>query len=394
MPGTATANSAPTTVLQGIEVPTTSIDPAQFFARTRRLSYLVKTSAFAGLGSTDNIPIQQAGIISGLRVRFVGSLVTTPGTGTAATSARWPYDLVRGFRFSANGQSNLINASGWKLKAREFMARGDLNDRGVVQRIGAGNVQQGTLSLASETWGVGQNQSGLTGATTPIELEWYLPIAFDDVSLVGAIFAQTSATDLQLSIDWANASDIFVVTGNATMVLSGSYVVESKTYTIPQAPNGSVIVPDLSTFHSITQSRFTGPGNGDNEVRLAGQGVGKQLMRLWWQLWNGAAPGAPVPVNATNFGNLAWRFGGNDTPEVMRDGSSMNHEMERTFGVDMGTLAGFAGFDFASENAFRDSVDEATATELRFLMNIANGVSLTNPSIEYVQETLSNGASV
>lgn len=390
----ATATSAPTQVLQGIEVPASSIDPAQFFARTRRLTYLVKTSAFAGLGSTDNIPIQQAGIISGLHVRFVGTLTSTPGTGTVATSARWPYDIVRNFRFSANGQSNLIQCSGWKIKAREIMARGSLTDRGVSQKIGANTVQQGTLSLNTESWGVGQAATAIAAGTYNVEIEWYIPVAFDDVSLIGAIFAQTSATDLQLSIDWANASDLFVLTGNGAATLAGNYVVESKTYTIPQAPNGQVIVPDLSTFHALTQSRAQGLGNGNNEVRLAGQGVGKQLMRLYWQVWNGAAPGAPLPVNAANFGNIAWKFGGNDTPETYYDGTSLAHAVERIFDADLCTYAGFGVFDFCSENAFRDSVDEATATELRFDFNIANSVALTTPAVEYVQETLANGAAV
>lgn len=386
---------APTQVMQGIEVPTSSVNPAQFFQLTRRLTILEKNlGAFAGLGSTDTIPILQTGVLSGLTIQLQGQVVTS-GTGTTATTGRWPYDLIRAARFTANGQSNLINVSGQKLKVREVMQRGDLTDRGVVRGIGGASpgtqVNQGTLSLNTDTWGLGSNVSAVANATFPFSLEWYVPVAFDDVTLTGAIFAQTSATDLYLAIDWAPLSDLFTFTGNNTAVVTASLNVFAKLYTIPQAANGQIVVPDLSTFHSLIQSTYRTVANGDNEVRLAGQGVGKQLLRLYGQTWNGAIS-APLPVNAVNYGQMLWRFGGNDTPEVYTNGLAMANVAEKTFDCDIATQAGYWVFDFASENAFRDSVDEGTATELRFLLNIPNGVTLTSPIVEYVQETASIGS--
>ncbi len=393
------ATPAPTQLMQGIEVPTSAINPREFFRLTRRLNILEKNlAAFAGLGSTDTIPILQTGVLSGLLVQFQGTLTVTLGGGTAATTGRWPYDLIRAARFTANGQSNLINVHGWKLKAREIMQRGDLTDRGVTRGIGGASpgtqVQQGTLSLNTENWGVGQNVTAIAGAPTVynVNLEWYVPVAFDDLTLTGAIFAQTSATDLYLAIDWAPSSDLFVLTGAATAVLAGSVNCFATLYTIPQGSNGSIIVPDLSTFHSLIESRVPTVALGDNEIRLAGQGVGKQLLRIYGQMWNGVSS-APLPVNSTNYGQVLWRFGGNDTPEIWNNGLAIAHRVEKLFDCDLGTFQGMWVHDFASENAFRDSVDEATATELRFLVNIANGVTLAGtPVIEYVQETASVGS--
>src|SRR5579859_6367505 len=188
---------APLQVIQGIEVPTSAINPREFFRLTRRLTILEKNiGAFAGLGNTDTIPILQTGVLSGLLVQFQGSLVVTLSAGTCATTGRWPYDLIKAARFTANGQSNLINVHGWKLKVREIMQRGDLTDRGVVRGIGGASpgtqVQQGTLSLNTESWGVGQSVTAIPAGTYPVELEWYVPVAFDDLTLQGAIFAQTS----------------------------------------------------------------------------------------------------------------------------------------------------------------------------------------------------------
>jgi hypothetical protein len=381
-------------VMQGIEVPTSSVDPVEFFRKTRRQTINQQApKAFAGLGSTDNVQLLQQSVISGLVLRFSGTLNINIGTGTVASTARWPYDLPKALRFSANGQSNLINCSGGKLKLREQMLSPDLNDRGVTQTVAGATVTQGTLSLASEAWGVGSNTTGLATSTPAVELEWYIPVAFDDKTLTGAIFAQTSATDLLLSIDWAPLTDLFALTGNATVSITGNFTVTSKSYTIPQAPNGQVIVPDLSTFHSMIQSRYSQLANGVNEVRLAGQGVGKQLLRLYWQTWNGSTP-APLAVNDTNAGQLGWRFGGNDTPELFTNGRLMRYDCERRYGTDIGAIHGFKVFDFVYENAFRDSVDEGSATELRLVEEIPTGVTLTNSVLEYVAETASIGAAV
>src|SRR5260221_4879923 len=131
------APPVPTQVMQGIEVPASSIQPAEFFKLTRRLRFPEKTiAAFAGLGSTDNIPVLQTGIISGITLQFQGNLAVNLAAGTAATTGRWPYDLIRAVRLSANGQSNLINVHGGKLQSREIAAPGDLTDRGVSRGTG------------------------------------------------------------------------------------------------------------------------------------------------------------------------------------------------------------------------------------------------------------------
>lgn len=389
---------APTQLMQGIEVPVTSINPKQFFRQTRRLNVLQKNiGSFAGAGNTDTISMLQTGVLGKLRVQFLGSITVTPGTGTVATTGRWPYDHMRACRFSANGQSNLINCRGWKLKIREMVQRGDLTDRGVVRGIGGASpgtqVNQGTLSLNTESWGLGQNVTAIGAGTYTVDLEWVIPIAFDDVTLTGAIFAQTSATDLALAIDWAPLSDLFVLTGNATVAwASGALNVYATLYTIPQAPTGQIIIPDLSTFHSLIETRYTQVSLGDNEVRLAGQGVGKQLLRLYGQLWNGTTP-IPVPVNDANFGTISWKFGGQDIPESWNNGRAHSHVVETIADSDMCSFQGVFMHDFASENAFRDTVDEATATELRFLLNVQNAVTLAgSPAIEYVQETASIGS--
>jgi hypothetical protein len=387
---------APTQTLQGIEVPAANVDAAAFFKATRRQKILQDTRTIQGPGLTDTISVLASGIISGFQLKLSGSLVITLNSGTVATSPRWPYDIPHAVRFSANGQSNLINCSGAKLKARQIMGRGSLTDRGVPRGIGGASpgttTYQGSMSLNNEAWGVGSNVTAIAGGTYDVELEWYIPVAYDDKYLAGAIFAQTSATALEIAIDWDPLADMFITTGSPTISLTGTLYTTSEQYTIPTSGDGAVIVPDLSTFHAMTQFRFSTLGTGPNEIRLSGQGVGKQLLRAFTQVWNGAAPGAPLARNATNFGQVAWLYGGNTQPETYQDGRVQAYWNESLFDDDLSSIWGFGIHDFVKENAFRDSVDEGAATELRLLETIQSGVTLSNAYCEVVQEFQAIGA--
>jgi hypothetical protein len=79
--------------------------------------------------------------------------------------AAWPYNIIKNLKFTANGASQLISASGWTLRAREIAKDEGLNDRGVVQTIGGSSRNQGTLSLGCESWGVGSATNALTAGT-------------------------------------------------------------------------------------------------------------------------------------------------------------------------------------------------------------------------------------
>jgi hypothetical protein len=374
-----------TRYMQGIAVPESSVNPQEFFARTRRRIQTESSKGFAGLGGQDVFELKKVDILAGLVVRFVGEVTSTPGTGTVATSARWPYDLIRQLRFTANGQSNIINVSGAKLKARDVMKHSDLTDRGVVQSVNGVNVDHGTLSQASESWGVGSRATAIAGGTYDVDLEWFVPIAEDMQDLAGAIFAATSSTDLTCTVDWATAQELFTLTGDAAASLDGKVQIIAWRYSIPLGADGQIVIPDLSTFHSLIQNRHTDLGNGENELRLMGQGAGKTLLRTYSQLWNN---NAPVPVTADNYNKLAWRFGGNETPDEYFDGQILRHVNERQYNCDIGRVHGFFAHEFASENAFRDSVDLGTTSEWRHVVGIGSGLALNNAALEVVQESI------
>jgi hypothetical protein len=382
------ATNGPVRYMQGIAVPSESVRPTEFFARTRRHINLEKSATWAGFGGQDVIELKKSDVLGGITIRFTGTLVITLPTGTATTTARWPYDLPRQIRFTANGASNLINTSGLKLKVREFQVRQDLDDRGVPQTIGGVTKTQGTLSKASESWGVGST-STLSAGTYDVDLEWFVPVAEDQVDLSGAIFCATSSTDLTLTIDWEQAANLFALTGGATATFStAKYEVHSTKYAIPIGTDGQIVIPDLSLFHSLIQSRHTSISNAENEVRLVGQGAGKSLLRVTYQLWNGAAPQAPLAMNKVNFAKQAWRYAGNETPDEYSDGQVMRVLQRALLQLRHRRRVGLRLPRVRAENAFRDAVDMGTTSELRMVIGVQSGVTLTSPGLEYVQETI------
>lgn len=382
--------SKPTTNLQGVESPDVEVSP-DFYKFTRRLRFpMAALRAFQGLGTSDSVALRQTGVISKLMVRVVGTFTATAG---AATTSEYPYNLVRRFRVSANGQSNLINISGVACKAVNVFSNPALSSNGVAraanQAVGAASVQNGTMSLPSEDWGTNTatNQMGpavtaLTAVTYTVELYYEIPIAFDQLTLIGAIYAQTNATQLTLDIDWETHANL-AAAGTLTPALSFSVV--GEVFTIPNV-GGRYLVPDLSTFHSLTQWQATGLSQGDNELNLPGTGVGRQLMRLFGSVQNGTAPGAPLAVTAANYSNLAYRYGGNDTPELIPSGIGLRHLNAVVYNEDIGRLWGMWCFDFATAWALRDSIDQGSTTDLRAVVGLV--ATPTNGVARLVQQTL------
>lgn len=382
MANTSTAGA--TRTFQGQTVPAESVKPAAFFQNTRRKRSREYGGVFAGLGQTDTAELKKSDILATIHVRFSGTLTVTHNAGTVAATFRWPYDLIKAVRFTANGQSNLVNCSGLKLKAREMFANPEADDRGVAQSVSGATVTQGTLAQASESWGVGPGQAAIATGNYPVELYWKVPVAEDEKDLSGAVFLQTSAMDLNLFIDWNTAATLFTITGNDTVVLTGNVIVETEKYSIPVS-GGNFVVPDLSLYHSLVQSQTSSLAQGDNEARIIGQGVGKQMLRCYFQVWNGATS-VPLAATAANFGPQGWRYGTNETPEVFPDGRSLRQWNESLYGSDVGAVWGFLAHEFEATWGFRDAVDMGQTSDLRLYLNIV--AALTNPVLEYVTETM------
>lgn len=372
--------------LQGQVVPAESVDPVAFFAQTRRQTNLEAALSFNGSQPTLTTELIKSDILAGIQVRFVGSITINIGTGGATSTFRWPYDLIANAQLAANGQTNLLSASGAKFKAREMMKAIELTDRGVAQTWGAASVTQGTLSQAAESWGIAPG-AVLASGTYNVDLNWYLPVAEDEVDLAGALFLQTSTNSVVLTLTPATIAQLVTLTGDATASISGTFQISAVRFDIPVA-NGHIIIPDLRVFHSFVQNQTQALSTGGaNRIPLPGQGIGKSLLRVFGQTWNGA-PSAQLAVNDTTYGQIGWIYGAHNTPDVYASGGVIRHYNERWYNADIGRLHGFWSIDFARENAFRDVVDLGAVTDLSVLVGYPSGLVLTNPVLEWVAETM------
>lgn len=377
--------------MQGIAIPAAIVDKNEFLRRTRRHVQQEKKLSFTlGTSTTDIITLRRSDILGEINLHIVGNLTITPGTGSVASTAAWPYGLIKNVAFQANGVSSLISARGWTLKAREMAKDEGLSDRGVSQTIGGTPRTQGTLSLAQEAWGVGQNTTGLAAATNvPVDFVLSIPVAEDLFDLNGAIFLQTSSAELSVAIQWAQTADLFALTGNGAVTFTGTVAAITKKFEIP-TQNGAIIVPDLSMFHSFVETSDVAVGTGvPTETIVAGQGAGKLTLRIIAQLMNGAGnASAPVPLNATNFsGLMGWRYGTAETPDQWPDGAALRYEMERQYNADLGGLQGYWVHEFAKAS-FRDVVDQSVTSDLRLVTTIDNSVTLDQAKLFYAIESM------
>lgn len=391
MPGARTLTpSAP--LIQGVTSPNVVVSPEVFYPATRRLRFPMKGAvAIQGLGSTDSVQLRQTGIIAGLEIRVFGSLTFGGTIGTTTMAYDWPFNLIQEVRLSANGQSNLIRCRGLTVRALEFITNPKLDDAGLSKSFGGTAQTAGTLALPCDDWGTsgvntlapGSNVAAI--GTYTVDLTFFVPVAADPVSLIGSVYAQSSATNLQLDIQWATQAQIVSALGGAaTFAQALSWSVTGLAYSIPNV-GGNYVVPDLSMFHQIAETRSGGLVQGTNEPLLPGTGVGRRLMRLLTQVYTGATP-TPLAANAANYNTVGWAYGGSDVPESYPSGANVRAQNVRVAGVDLGGLWGFILWDFASQFALRDVVDEGATADLRVQLGLV--ASPTAGFAQITQETL------
>jgi hypothetical protein len=380
--------------VQGVQTNDTVVDPLTFAQFTRRTRFPMKSSsAIGGLGTSDQIQLKKTGIISALEIRVAGSVVIGGTIGTTTMSYEWPYNLIKALKLSVNGQSTLIDTRGLDLKLADIALDTDVTDKGVDQRYGnATAVGNGTMSLSHEDWGGTGAASnymapGLNVAaigTYPIDLTYVVPVAADQTNLVGSIFGQSQATNINVEIVYASQSELFsAVGGSATVSFAGVTIdVTGVAYSIPVV-NGKATVPDLSQLHGVNTFQNQISVSGDSEINLPGTGQGRKLLRLWWNTYSSATP---LVMNATNYGNLAYKYGSNTVPETLPNGSKLRALNERQVNSDIGKCWGYGMWDFASRFALRDVIDLGTTSDFRLLVGLVS--TPTSGKIFITQETL------
>lgn len=337
------------------------VDPPSFFRNTRGKNWAPKTHTAPGSGGVINDSLPNVGVLNGLRITFVGSLDVTMGTGSLATANRWPYGLIDWFSLTLNGKSDLFSVSGDFLHARravEFPGyyAGDTADV-IPGGVGAGNA---------------------ISADSDVLLTWHVPIPANRQNMIASILAQAANTNLGYRIRQALTTDVLVITGDTTWTLTGTFTVEAETYSVPQAPDGGLIVPDVNRIHSINQypAAFSSVGTVERELTPENGA----LLRLFFQVAK-AAPNASATDHwllgeddADEIDAVRLSFGAGETPYSYDPAHTL---VARNIEAYQTRLPyGWHCIDLAAENAERDAIHMMKVTDLTLSVDVNSGVTV------------------
>lgn len=388
--------------IQGVQTPNVVVDPVLFAAYTRRMRFSALGNTAISPGSSTQVQLKKTGIVPALEVRVSGNVVVGGTIGTTTAGFEWPRNLLKGVKVSVNGQSTLVDARGLDVNVAEYLSDRDINDRGVLQRFNSATaVQQGTLSQSHEDWGATGAASnfiapGLNVAavgTYPVDMTYVIPIALNQVNLIGSVFGQSQATNINAEFIWgqaltAGASELFSAIGaSATISLAGvNFDVTAVAYSIPVV-NGVTIVPDLSMLHGLNHWSVGVSTSGETEYLLPGTGAGRSLCRVFYNVYNGGTPLTPFAHTATNFTTCAYKYGANDVPETLVNGSKLRAINERAYGTDIGKNWGYGCWDFINQYAARDIIDLGQTSDFRVVIGLAS-TPTAGAQVHLTQETL------
>lgn len=352
--------------LQNIPVSPYVTDPATFFQMTSKNVLTPRTPANPGPGQSTTVQLLQSGVVSKLQITFVGTLVVA--TAAVTTSNQWPYNILKGFLLSANGQNNLWDCDGLDLHALRYIRNPAFtNSVDTFPDVvgGGGSVAVGTYN---------------------VYLTWEVPIAMDDVSLVGSLYAQSSATNLTVKMTQAINSDLFSANpANAT--ISGTFYVQETLFQIPFDAEGKIVIPDLTRLHGFNAVDFPVTNVGENRVPLI-RSAG-QLGRLFISgiaATNNRLSALPSAAASKKLEALRIEYGGNQRPYTWDPAGQLLALNNQHYGAP--APYDRLVVDLLKENPPRDIILMQGVTELAAVPRIGSGVTLTGASVRLVQETL------
>lgn len=349
------------------------IDAALFAQKTTRFRKSYAPIAWPGFGSKVTQQIDKYGIVGSLHIFFEGTV--TAGAVAPTVTSGFPWRLPAEIRVSANGLSQLIDFDG--LDARALM-----------------HVRRAKSIIDESVFTV-----PAANAAVPLRLHWEVPLALDEVSLIGAVLAQTDDNNLSVRITTAASADLFSANAPA---IAGNFYVLASAYEIPEVTqNGrsALVIPDLRQLHGIFTRDDVLVATGQNVTPLTK--TGGLLLRTLQRIDN-----APP-----NFGNADWledavtdhafRFNSKEIPYdyepawLLRFLNEEDYSQQLLPSSDMPTgitPPAYVADDYVSSVAMRDVVNMAAISQPEMLNTITAGYALNaGAKIHTVQEAMVTG---
>jgi hypothetical protein len=351
------------------------IDPPMFAAKTSKNRKTNPPVVHPGVASSFPFRVDAVGIVARMWLIFEG---TYTSAATQATLTKgFPWNQARYVTVSANGINNLIYCEGLDLRALTRIRNKDY----FVDRESAFTNPTATNAAFQR-------------------YIWEIPLAYDD-SLIGAVFAQTEETFLNLLVQTPANADLF--SANPGTYSAATWRVVTEFYSVPtvDAQNGrALVLPDITQLHGLVSRDDPFAAAGDVVSPLTR--TGGILLRILQRLDN-AEPGSLDPGGATVGGTVTshrFRYGGNVVP-IDVPGYLAKFINEEDYGeVIVPPLDAPAALvpavyqvdDFVIASPLRDVIHMAGITEAQMINTIAAGTTINaGAKAHTVQEAMVAG---
>lgn len=311
------------------------------------------------------------GLLANLFIRVKGTLTVTPGSGTATLKADQqgrPYGLVDRVQLTANSGTDIVNVSGFGLYLRNLMT-----DNAYVDILAA-NMVEGES-------GNPVYQFGTSSGANAVEFTLKVPVVTNERDLAGLIMLQNRETLMTLTLDWANAANLFTLTGNAAVSFSGSAEVTMEYFSVPSDEKD---YPDLSLVHTLLEDKVDVDGTGDLQYTVP---RGNIYMRIIHRVLLNAAPAGYDDVD-----RLVLQYNQSEQP-YMIDGHDVLYQQRERYKRDL--PKGVYAWDFSYQGqaglgGARDLVNSRAITDFLSIVRINTAATLgsNNNKLLTVREQL------
>lgn len=348
-----------------------ALERAQYFAMsTRQNQHMLARETAATVPSTIDFTLPKSRLLSSLMVKVKYNLNVKHASKTSLSTSvakdkLWFMRAIRRIALDLNNGFSPFVVSGSEIGMFNLFDNHGLDYYGDIAK------NDKTLTASS------------TGADNAIELSFYLPCTLNDRDPIGLILLQSDQTNVRLTIDMANGSEVFAaatasdVTGFSFDIKNVVVDVMTTTYSVPA---NAAAYPDLSVLKLVNGRNDAMPAAGQQVIKLS---TGTIYRKILFKIVD--ENGQPVDDSfitspfeiVFNQADVNYSV----SPEMLRliNTKLLGYELPK----------GIYCFDFSSSGSFvnlggtRDYIDSANLSEMWLRFTTAN-----KGKIEIVTECL------
>ena len=350
--------------IRNLPVTKYQINPGLFNQLTSRVIFDPINYPLPTFGNYMNTQLLQVGIVAAINIKVAGTITTTGSVVTIVPTVHWPWDLIS-VQISGNGQNNFISCTGWDLTMRLRAA-----NRAYVDGV--------------STYPIAGQAPFVAATSAAFALYYRIPVAMDDTTLVGALYAQSEATNLVLKVTTGNAADLFNITAGA-LAIDATVYIEEEIFEVPYDPQHSdtLVIPDLTVLHGLVSNDNAVASQTTLDTQLFR--INGQLERLFFRTVDLTTAAQPIWTLTATYSQTQLIYGSNQQPYTFLPMEFQRFRNNRDYRVVLDN--GLFCLDFVADNPARDLVLLEGVTNLRLRTQYT--VAPTGGSyVHFVQETL------